>query len=669
MRGSFANEKRSGLAPPPRGRPRGGALGSLAGLLVLAAAGSWGAPGCAGGRPGEPRPTASLAQTGAAAQSFASLRRRWASATHEERLALEPTIRSLRALHGQEPVAAVAELYLAWLALEKRDFARALAIAAELERAGPGATRDVARAVRGAALVYQGRPEEGLAWLSPLRGKLLDLDARELFYETTSRALVETERWADAIDVFDARLRDGSDETRPEIAARVEASLEAVPGFALERALVEMRRRAAEGVPRHAELTRRLVAKRLATLAVERNDVALARRLLARREGFGELGAAGERVAELAGVDAPSPRVAGRTLGLLMPAARDAPGVRALAFSQGLLGALKAEAAAAPRVATRSLDEAGAESAAALLALLTEGAALVVGGFDPAGARELAEFAEREGVVALLAVPPSSWPPSPRWSFVVGVDEAAATELVADALARRVEGPLLALKQTGAKESAQSGSGGSAGGGPFASPSCPDDAASRHAFGGRLLEAVRPGGGTRGLMLSGDEACARGAVAPLSRSGRHIPIGLGLEASALLASSRDGEAVRRLAAPAPVAFVRVGCYPADEQGRPSQPLLALAAQSGRAPSWWALLGHDVAWLAARALAPLPLNSTRDAHELQSRRALVLSAMRGAGPLPCLGPLAGPGPAPDRPAPTLSFLARGDAPAPQVIAPR
>ncbi|MCU0684114.1 MAG: hypothetical protein MUF34_18045 [Polyangiaceae bacterium] len=630
-----------------RARP---ALASAA-LASLATFAAFVAPACSSAHREEARPTASLAQSGQAAQSVAWLRRRWASATREERIELEPYVRSLRALHGHEPVVVVAELYLAWLALEKGDSARALSIASTLERAGPGATLDVARTLRGAALVQAGRPAEALPWLEPLRGKLLDLDARALYYEATGRAFVETRRWREAIDLFDAWLRDGSDDTRPELAARVEIALASVPGPELERALLEMRARAAEGVPAHAELTRRLVTKRLATMALERGDAPLARRLLAQRESFGDLGEASAGVAELAGLDAPSPRVQGRALGLLMPRAREASGRRALAFSQGLLDALRAPSGQAPRVATRSLDEPGADPPSSLHALLAEGAGLLVGGFDPEGARQIAEFAEREGVVALLATPPSSWPPGARWTFVVGVDEGAADALVAKALGERADGPLLAVGMSTAVARAAS---------PTRNLPCPDDAAARHAFAERLLEGVRQSASARAIMLGGDEPCARQALVPLGR-GRRLALGLGLEASALLAAAREGEGQRSSPLSAVTVFLRVGCYPADERGSPSPPLLALSARGGRAPSWWALLGHETADLAAQALAPLPLDSSREAAGVQFRRALVLAGARSARPLPCLGPPPGPGPQGNRLEPRVSFLGRGEGP--------
>lgn len=665
-----------------RARPglAGAALGALGALAAFAA------PACSSAPREEARPTASLAQSGQAAQSVAWLRRRWASATREERIELEPYVRSLRALHGHEPVVVVAELYLAWLALEKGDSARALSIASTLERAGPGSTLDVARTLRGAALVQAGRPTEALGWLEPLRGKLLDLDARALYYEATGRALVETQRWRGAIDLFDAWLRDGSDETRPELAARVEIALTSVPGPELERALVAMRARAAEGVPAHAELTRRLVTKRLATMALERGDAPLARRLLAQRESFGDLGEVSAGVAELAGLDAPSPRVQGRTLGLLMPRARESSGRRALAFSQGLLDALRAPSGEAsgeaPRVATRSLDEPGADPPSALHALLAEGAGLLVGGFDPEGARQIAEFAEREGVVALLATPPSSWPPGARWSFVVGVDQEAADALVARALGERAEGSLLAVGVSAAVARAAS---------PAVNLPCPDDAAAHHAFAGRLLESVRQNASAHAIMLGGDEPCARQAMVPLGR-GRRLALGLGLEASALLAAAREGEGQRSSSPtrpegegqrPPPVApregdgrlpstlsavtfFLRVGCYPADEQGSPSPPLLALSARRGQAPSWWALLGHETANLAAQALAPLPLDASREAAGVRFRRTLALAGARSARPLPCLGPPPGPGPQGNRLEPRVSFLGRGEGPSPRPL---
>jgi hypothetical protein len=183
--------------------------------------------------------------------------------------------------------------------------------------------------------------------------------------------------------------------------------------------------------------------------------------------------------------------------------------------------------------------------------------------------------------------------------------------------------------------------------------------AARHAFAERLLEGVRQSASARAIMLGGDEPCARQALVPLGR-GRRLALGLGLEASALLAA-REGEGQRSSPLSAVTVFLRVGCYPADERGSPSPPLLALSARGGRAPSWWALLGHETADLAAQALAPLPLDSSHEAAGVQFRRALVLAGARSARPLPCLGPPPGPGPQGNRLEPRVSFLGRGEGP--------
>ena len=96
----------------------------MACLFAIVAAGA----GC-GARPAPTdRPVPALASTPPAAEAFSALRRRWAAASRLERKdpALESYLLDLRERYASQEVVRQADLYLAWISLERGDYEAAI---------------------------------------------------------------------------------------------------------------------------------------------------------------------------------------------------------------------------------------------------------------------------------------------------------------------------------------------------------------------------------------------------------------------------------------------------------------------------------------------------------------------------------------------------------------
>ncbi|PKN42291.1 MAG: hypothetical protein CVU63_12520, partial [Deltaproteobacteria bacterium HGW-Deltaproteobacteria-20] len=80
------------------------------------------------------QPVPSLARSIDAQSSFQLVRERWMLSTWEERLVLEPQLEAFRMRHPSDPLARLAEAYLALLALQRDERPKAMPL-----RAGCGA--------------------------------------------------------------------------------------------------------------------------------------------------------------------------------------------------------------------------------------------------------------------------------------------------------------------------------------------------------------------------------------------------------------------------------------------------------------------------------------------------------------------------------------------------
>lgn len=576
-------------------------------------------------------PVPALATSPGAAEAFSILRRRWAGASREERIALEQHVGQLRALYADEPVARVADVYLAWIALERGDLGRARALAIDAERGFPGNTRDLGALLDGAALSRQGDPEGALERLMPLVGKLLDPYARELLHQEAVDAAAAANRFADAVRLLDAWMRDAPEEEQATLRVTAARVLETIPAPTLERALREMVEDDELGLQKHADALEKAIARRLAAIALSRGDAELARRLVRQGGALATLGEVGADVVGLAASGADSPSVLGRRVGLVLSAGSEVRRTRSADVALGVLQGLGLTGGGAAsgdeRLAVR--DDGGAEDGAmrALSALAVEGASVVVGGVDRESATRLADAAEVEAIPVLLLSAPESRPRS-RWAIVLGPDEHAGAVAVVDALAAN-----------GARTIAVVG-------------------ASRALVArgnARVLPAVDcvpfSAGGTRypvgewqkqhvdALLLAGDARCTEDALGEL-RAARFAPaLGLGpLAVAAALPPPRGVAPFRAFSVAATVATL--GCFPDDPSAAPATAGAAPGGERETARSWWAVVARDAARLARASTESLPDTRTREPAEIRARRERVLAAIASAKPTACLGIRAG-----------------------------
>jgi hypothetical protein len=598
--------------------------------------------GCGGARATPGAPVPALATTPASAEAFGQLRRRWASATRDERIALEPEVADLRAQHADEPVARVADVYLAWIALEKGDYAAARRLAAAAGAEHPGNVRDLGQLVDGATLARSGDFEGALERLTPLLGKLLDPFARELLHEESVVAAVAAHRWRETIHLLDVWLRDAPEEDQPGVLKISQAMLEQVPTASLEQALVEMRSDGNESGTMHSEPLEKAIARRLAAIALQRSDSSLARRLLAQGSALASLGEVGNDVVELAS-HFDVPQINGRRIGLLLPQGSTDARSRAAEASLGAMWGLElvgdGPQRASDRLVVRHDGPSPADTERALAALDAEGAAVLVGGFTSDEAQRVAEFAEKEGVAALLLVPPTRMPEKARWALALGPAEGSSLGPLVDALGERgattiaLVGASAALVSAGAARVLPS---------VDCMPFAPLLKARRYPLADWRKQRADA------VLLAGDERCAEDVMAEAREARLPLLLGLGAAAASAALPPPAGVSPGRKP-PGRLLVSTLGCFPVDSRGRPSPELTAFTARHGGPPTYWTVLGREAAVLAARAVAELPADQTLENSEVKRRRGLARAALSSTTPSPCMGlrPSPTPSPAPWR----------------------
>ncbi|WP_437505600.1 hypothetical protein [Sorangium sp. So ce1099] len=638
--------------------PRAPAI-TAAALLALGAAIAGAGCGAQGG--GEPVSPA-LSASPAAQAELRRILTRFANGARAERLALEPELLAFRKRYPGDDLARVAETHLAWIALEQGDIRRAEALSAEIEARGRGATGDVARVLRGAALRRAGKPKPAYGVLRPLVSKVIDPYVRSLLNEEVTAAAMEAGAWTQAIELMSVWLREASDDDRATVRAQIGALLRKVP---IERLVGALRAGQAAGEVVEPEVDlRSLIAERLAIVARERRDVALAKELLDRAGPL--LGAQGDALSEL-WTGAGTARVEPPTVGLLLSTRTQQSRRRGVEVAAGVahgLGLLRPGSDA--RLVSRDVGGEGSVDEA-LSSLTAEGAAVLIAGSDREQATAVAKFARANAIPVLLVHPPEPAALDGAFVFVVGEEPARSIEVLAAALAERGAKPVALVggdagAQQGADASAGGAPAGSAGGAPagpaagVAGPGAaappgaaalpgaaapPGAAAAAPAEGGVALalpcdgvfdaRALRPLG-IRGLILAGDAPCAEQALRAAPRS---VTIALSFEAAI---SPPPGSLVATAGlfpfAAAPASAQRLpgggapGAPPQDAPGA-AVALATWLATHPTPPSFWAALGRDAGVLAWAGVQRLPKTGTEDPAEVKARRLAAASAMSNA----------------------------------------
>ncbi|MDC0683670.1 hypothetical protein [Sorangium atrum] len=616
---------------------------AAAALLALGAAAA--GAGCGaqdGGAPVSP----ALAGSPAAQAELRPLLSRFANGARAERIALEPELLAFRGRHASDDLARVATVHLAWIALERGDLRRAEALAAEVEAAGRSAIGDLARVIRGAALRRAGKPRPAFGVLRPLVSKMIDPYVRELLNEEVTTAAMEANAWTQAIELMSVWLREADDDRRAAVRAQIGAQLREVPIDHLVRAL---RAGQATGEVVSPELDlRSLVAERLAIVARERRDVALAKELIDRADAA--LGTQRDAIFELAaGADAA--RVEPPTVGLLLSTRTPASRRRGVEIAAGVahgLGLLRPGSDA--RLVSR--DDGGEGSVdEALNSLTAEGAAVLIAGSDREQATEAAKFARTHAIPVLLVHPPEPAALDGAFVFVVGEEPARSIEVLAAALAERGAKPVAlvggdadvrkdaAPAPPGAAGAAPAGAAGAAPAG--AAGAAPAGAAGAAPLAEHGIALALPCDGTfdaralrppaiRGMVLAGDARCAEQALRAAPRS---VTIALAFETAI---APPPGSLVAT-AGLFPLLAAPSGAQPPPGAGDPratpssgaAAALAAWLATHPSPPSFWAALGRDAGVLAWAGVQRLPKTGTEDPAEVKARRLAAVSAMSTA----------------------------------------
>ena len=564
---------------------------------------------CSKSAPDPLQPVASLARSVQSQAAFQGLRERWLMGTPAERALIEPELRSFRAQFADDPLARVADAYLAFLALQRGDFANAERIASSVAGGPAGNTRDVAVLVRGALLSKTGRPEEALRMLEPLDGKLLDGFGAPLLYEAMADAAVQSQRWDTAIRALNAWIRDSDRSERPALRVQIDRVLDRFPAAAAENALNDM---LAEPRPDAWERDMIVVVtNHVGAIAVQRSDARLARSVLETSRTVGGLDSANSDVEELASRGARVPSVSRRTVGMVLPLSDPRQRQRAVLALGGAMDvfdpSVTSAAASAAGLRTRTVGAELEEVITALDALAQQGASLAIAGFDSESASAAAGWAEAEAMPVILLVAPSRMPLDASFTFVLGEDDAALVASTEAAAKARGEAAMVV--------------GGIVEDDPLIA-GC-GSVASR-AGEGRFPMGAWKARKVGAVGVAGPPECAAEVMQELEAVGFHPEVVLGLEAlGARIPANHAGAVIQALAG-------RLGSVAATSSDDPS--LAAWRGKHGAGPGWFAALGRDAAALASIALAGLPLDETTDAAEVARRRVAVQRALAGASGL-------------------------------------
>lgn len=572
-----------------------------------------------------PRPVAALPSTPEAAAAHAVIRAQWE--------ANKPDVASLEDYLTRFPkdgAATEVKLYLALVLLDRHQQSRVDSLLASLGDVPRGATKDLATIARARSLRLSGAPQSALDALRPLVGKIIDDADREVFLEELALSAIAAKNNYEALAYLDAWLNGVSEDDRDRVRVKVAQIIDTLPRPVLEQTYRTMRTRGvASG---YGPESQKLVAARLARIAVDTNDAALARWLLD-VSGTSALEAGGDAGVEL-GELATSRRglslFAGRTVGLLLPARdrglRDeaADVVRGLAYALDLPQRVNQEGGV--RLVTRDDGVDEASTRASLEELAGEGAGVILAGFDRAGANRASAWAEKVGLpVVLLAVPSPQRLPRVA-AFVLAERTERELVLLAEALAQRSVTTAAFIADDAEDEVAARSMEGRAGLVLLPAVRCDvplsDASKPRFPVDAWLTSTVQ------GYLVSGPRACARDVLRELSRAmdrhhTRKVAVGLTLEAGVPLDEVPSGPTL--LSASAGIVPVL-----ASAPSAASDPTVReFMSKFGVRPSYWTALGRDAGVLAKSALASLPSDTTADPKLVAERRAQAVAALLAA----------------------------------------
>jgi hypothetical protein len=566
----------------------------------------------------EPRPVPSLASTTRSALAFERIRDEWVHATDADRQTLRQDIERFIASFPNDGLAPMARVYLVLsLMSPPQDWTRAETLLREMPEPQAGTTHDLYVVAQAKARRHHHDPDGAFDALRPLVGKMVDSTARGLLEEEVSLDALEANRPYEAIAYMDAWIRGATEEGRDAVRAKVSKVLMLLPEQALLGSLRGMR--AAGGSHGYGKEIQRLVAQRLADIALDRGDPALARWLLDADGGPAPRigGDAGVELGELATSKRGLGNVAGRTVGLVLPT--ESPDLRdeAADVARGMAWALelpRVDPAAGDGVRLVTRDDTGESERllASLEEIAGEGAAIIVTGLDGASADQAIAWAEPRRITLLLLSQPATAKPG-AYAFILGqarqpviralVDRVSPAQGKRPAIAPVVEGDGAAAFVQGFSFDSQT---------PWRVPvAC--DVQSSKAGDPRFPVASWAAAGVHTWLLASSAECASDLIHEVGAHGGGGVFALTLEAAGV--TVRPAQGSHLLAASAGI--LPLGTSP---RGDPrEEEAHRMVARLGGRSSWWAALGRDAGALSRKALATMPVDTVTAEADIARRR--------------------------------------------------
>jgi len=544
-------------------------------------------------------PAAIFGQSVAAQQSFRPLEQAWLEGTPRERLDLEPRLQSFIQSYPKDPEIRQAQVWLAWLRVSKGRFDEALALAEQASADKIGTTAEAAAVIRAAVFTRRGQPEQSLRILEPLSGQIVDSRERDTWAREIILATLRLEHYDDVLKWALVWRLESSEDRRASIEREIGVTLDKVSRPALERLWLqlEVAERIASTIPGRKQARvwmREAVLQRLTRFAIDKQDPALARRLLNDAWLPLQKNSSLKRLARVAAKGEGERQNLSRTIGVILDLDDARERRRSSELITGVIQTLDdASGQGSLHLLTREASRTEREGyAEAVEDLYNEGVALLIGGFDSASATELARNA-RARMMPVVTLSRFEMAERSEFSFWIDTSEDASIEAW--------------RKLTGGSSNADRIV-------TDADPFCNDGAETP--FDRWRSERVE-----RVLFACG-EACAEKFGQAALESPRMPAIWLGPKAAGAWDAWRAEQITGELT------FPRLAVESKGDSALDHWQKMFL-----RLPTYYEVLGHDVTVLARNALKDIPNRVASDAeNRSQVLRAVVTNLIQARAPL-------------------------------------
>ncbi len=356
--------------------------------------------GCASGEALPTAPVAVLGQSAAAQQAYRSLEQAWYEGSDRERQQLEPRLAKFVESHSRDPEARQVQVWLGWLCVSKGRLDAAQSLAEKASADKIGSTFDTAQVLKAAILTRRGQPDQSLRLLEPLSGQIVDSRERDTWAREIILAALRLKHDDDALKWALVWRLDSSEDRRASIDREIGIVLDQVSRPALDRLWSQLV--TAERIPTTSPSRkqgriwmREAVLQRLARFAIDSRDGSLARRLLNDAWLPLQKNSSLRRLARVAAKGEVELQSLTRAVGVILELDDAQERRRSSELLTGVLQTLDEVAGQNPvhlrtREALRTDRQGYAD---AVEDLYNEGVALLIGGFEPASASELAKNA------------------------------------------------------------------------------------------------------------------------------------------------------------------------------------------------------------------------------------------------------------------------------------